>query len=138
MQIHPFRHFREKRKGGVMTHHGRYFGILLVFLFWSFGMAPMPAEVQEFGRTVYDQNCRVCHGIKGQGDGVKAESLTIKPANFHSSESRMKTDGELLSKVVWGGVYSPMHGWGTRLSRKELHSVIRYIRLLAPYERHTH
>lgn len=118
-----------------MKHSGRYVGVLLLFLLWSWGMAPMPEEVQQFGKTVYEQNCLSCHGPKGQGDGPKAETLTIKPANFHSSESRMKTDHELLSKVVWGGVYSPMHGWGTRLSRKELHSVIRYIRLLAPYER---
>lgn len=121
-----------------MTQHIRYFGILLLFLFWSFGMAPMPSQVQEFGKTVYDQHCRGCHGPQGQGDGPEGQSLTIKPANFHSSDSRIKTDGELLAKVVWGGVYSPMHGWGTRLSRKELHSVIRYIRLLAPYERQTH
>lgn len=120
-----------------MTHQSRYLGILLVFLFWSLGMAPMPAEVEEFGRTVYEQHCRACHGAKGQGDGETAKSLTIKPVNFQAQESRMKTDGELLSKVVWGGVYSPMHGWGTRLSRKEIHSVIRYIRLLAPYERQT-
>ena len=120
-----------------MTCHSRYLGILLIFLFWTFGMAPMPAEVEEFGRTVYEKNCRECHGAKGQGDGEKAKSLTIKPANFHSPESRMKTDRELLSKVVWGGVYSPMHGWGTRLSRKEIYSVIRYIRLLAPYEKET-
>lgn len=97
-------------------------------------MAPMPEVVQGFGRTVYDQNCLRCHGPKGQGDGPDGTTLIIKPANFHSPETRMKTDGELVAKVTWGGVYSPMHGWGTRLSRKEIHSVIRYIRLLAPYQ----
>ncbi len=97
----------------------------------------MPAEVEELGKAVYEQHCLRCHGAKGQGDGPEAKSLTIKPADFHSPESRMKSNGELLAKVVWGGVYSPMHGWGTRLSRKEIHSVIRYIRLLAPYQRPT-
>ena len=120
-----------------MNPYGLNMNIVVIFLFGSLGMAPMPAQVQEFGKTVYDKNCLPCHGTKGKGDGPKAENLTIKPANFHSRESRMKTDRELLSKIVWGGVYSPMHGWGTRLSRKEIHSVIRYIRLLAPYERIT-
>ena len=118
-----------------MKHNGRYVGALIIFLIWSLGMAPMPSEVEEFGKTVYDKHCLQCHGPKGYGNGPEAKPLTIKPANFHSEETRMKTDRELLSKVVWGGIYSPMHGWGTRISRKEIHSVIRYIRLLAPYKR---
>ena len=118
-----------------MKQWGYNIGAMVLFLIGSWGMAPMPSEVEDFGKSVYEQHCQECHGATGQGDGPKAAALTIKPANFHSPESRMKTEQELLSKVVWGGVYSPMHGWGTRLSRKELHSVIRYIRLLAPYER---
>lgn len=114
-------------------------GLSFIFIIGLFigllGMAPMPAEVEEFGKSVYDQHCLRCHGAQGQGDGPDAQALTIKPANFHDPASRMKTDGELRSKIVWGGVYSPMHGWGTRLSRKEINSVVRYIRLLAPYER---
>ena len=98
-----------------MKPHNLCSKMLVVSLFGVVGMAPMPAEVQEFGKTVYDRHCLECHGPKGQGNGPKATQLTIKPANFHSVESRTKTDQELLSKVVWGGVYSPMHGWGTRL-----------------------
>ncbi len=97
-------------------------------------MAPMPEVVQAFGETVYDQHCLRCHSTIGRGNGPDAKSLTVKPANFHSTTTRMKTDGELISKVTWGGAYRPMHGWGTRLSRKEIHSVIRYIRLLASYQ----
>ncbi len=109
-------------------------GISLILLLSFLGMSSMSAEIQAFGKTVYDEHCLRCHGIQGRGDGPDAESLTIKPANFHSSESRMKTDEELISKVIWGGVYSPMHGWGTRLSRRDIHSVIWYIRLLVPPE----
>ena len=118
-----------------MKRHVKRLGITTILLLCSLGMAPRPAEVQEFGKTVYDQHCLRCHGNVGRGDGPDAKSLTVKPANFYSLKTRMKSDGELISKVTWGGVYSPMHGWGTRLSRKELHSVIRYIRLLAPYQR---
>ncbi len=118
-----------------MKLNTRTLSILADFLLWSLGMAPRPAEVQEFGRTVYDQHCLGCHGAKGQGDGPKGKPLIIKPANFHSPESRMKTFNELVAKVTWGGIYSPMHGSGTRLSRNEIHSVIRSIRLLAPYQR---
>jgi len=110
-------------------------GIPIVLLLSFLGMSPMSGEIRAFGKTVYDEHCLRCHGTTGRGDGPDAKSLTIKPANFHSSESRMKTDEELLSKIIWGGVYSPMHGWGTRLSRRDIRSVIWFIRLLAPYER---
>ena len=38
------------------------------------------------------------------------------PANFHSLKSRSKTDMELLLAIKQGVLYSPMHGWGVRLS----------------------
>ena len=118
-----------------MKQLGKFLGIPLILLLSFQGMSSMSAEIQAFGKTVYDQHCLRCHGPQGRGDGPDAQTLTIKPANFHSSESRMKTDDELISKVIWGGVYSPMHGWGTRLSRRDILSVIWYIRLLAPDER---
>jgi mono/diheme cytochrome c family protein len=119
----------------ILKPKGRSVGTLVLFLIWSLGMAPMPKEIEEFGKNLYEQHCLGCHGTRDLEDGPESKSLTIKPANFHSPESRIKTDGEILSKVVWGGMYSPMHGWGTRISRKEIHSVIRYIRFLAPYQR---
>jgi mono/diheme cytochrome c family protein len=117
-----------------MKQLGSQVGILIVLLLCALGMSPMSAEIQGFGKTVYDQHCLRCHGSNGQGDGPDAAALTIKPANFHSSESRSKSDDELISKVTWGGVYSPMHGWGTRLTRRDIYSVVWYIRHLAPYE----
>ena len=114
----------------------QFFGISIVFSLVFLGLSPIP-EIQNFGKTVYEKHCLSCHGPEGRGDGPEAKDLTIKPTNFHSSESRMKTDEELFSKVVWGGVYSPMHGWGTRLSQQEIQYVVWYIRLLAPYQKDT-
>ncbi len=39
-------------------------------------------EVIEGGRYLYKKYCVTCHGIRGHGDGVKASSLTIRPANL--------------------------------------------------------
>ena len=65
-----------------MKQNVRWLGILTILLLCSLGMGPMPGEVQEFGKTVYDQHCLRYHGTRGQGDGPQTKSLTIKPANF--------------------------------------------------------
>ena len=89
------------------------------------------------GETIYKQHCLRCHGVNGKGDGPDASSLIVKPTNFHSSNSRAKTDIELRSIIVWGVVFSPMHGWWDRLSGGEMRDVISYIRRMAPFQPNT-
>jgi hypothetical protein len=55
------------------------------------------------------------------------------PANFHSLKSRSKTDMELLLAIKQGVLFSPMHGWGDRLSEQEMLDVRRSIRTLASF-----
>ncbi len=40
----------------------------------------------EEGRLRYQQNCAVCHGDKGYGDGPAGKALDPKPANFHEEK----------------------------------------------------
>ena len=48
--------------------------------------AAMPAAAQEvdFGKASFDQNCAVCHGPDGAGDGMVAELFSQKPRNLKS------------------------------------------------------
>ena len=43
----------------------------------------------EEGKKLYTQNCGVCHGDKGRGDGIAAAGLNPKPAD-HTSEKVQK------------------------------------------------
>ena len=86
------------------------------------------------GAAIYTRHCLRCHGANGDGQGPDAESLTIKPANFLSKSSRTQSDMSLLQTIVWGSVYSPMHGWWDQLTGQETRDVLAYIRSLAPYE----
>ena len=45
------------------------------------GMAQQE-EVAKAGRPAYEQNCAVCHGLEGKGDGGAANLLTVKPADL--------------------------------------------------------
>lgn len=85
------------------------------------------------GKILFEKHCANCHGEKGDGDGPDTQFLMVQPANFHSLESRSKTDEELMTVITYGAVFSPMHGWSTRLTETERWDVLRYIRLLAPF-----
>ncbi len=85
------------------------------------------------GRILFEKHCANCHGEKGDGDGPDTQFLMVPPTNFHSLESRSKTDEELMTVITYGAVFSPMHGWATRLTETERWDVLRYIRLLAPF-----
>lgn len=111
-----------------------HIGFFLLIMAW-----PLMALSQEVpgnpqnGKILYEKHCMNCHGPKGSGDGPDTQFLLVPPANFHSLESRSKTDWELMNTITYGAVFSPMHGWSTRLTEDERWDVLRYIRLLAPF-----
>lgn len=109
---------------------------LLAYPMWSVGQEPF-GHPQE-GKVLYEKHCVNCHGTNGAGDGPDTQFLTVKPANFHSLESRSKSDWDLMMVVTFGVIFSPMHGWADRLTEEERWDVLRYIRLLAPFNPMAH
>src|SRR5580658_508365 len=51
---------------------------------------PATPENIAAGQETYTENCVLCHGDKGKGDGIAGRTSKIPPANF--------TDKELLAK----------------------------------------
>ena len=98
---------------------------------WSFGQEYLGNP--QIGKVLFEKHCVHCHGTNGAGDGPDTQFLTVKPANFHSLKSRSKTDWDLMTIITFGAVLSPMHGWADRLTENERWDVLRYIRLLAPF-----
>ncbi|GJL68515.1 MAG: hypothetical protein NPIRA06_11500 [Nitrospirales bacterium] len=86
------------------------------------------------GETIYHVHCLRCHGRTGDGKGPDSSALVVSPKDFHSPESIAKSELDLRTIVIWGVVFSPMHGWWDRLSSEEIREVINYIRELAPYQ----
>ena len=87
----------------------------------------LPEELDR-GHAIYKKNCLRCHGPNGEGNGPDAVTLMVPPANFHAHESRVKSEMELHSAVLWGRAFSPMHGWFNKLTIEEMKAVVRYIR----------
>jgi mono/diheme cytochrome c family protein len=102
---------------------------------WNAGTAhSSPTKSLPAGEAIYQIHCLRCHGQLGDGKGPDATALLVPPRDFHSPESTAKTDFELRAIIIWGIVFSPMHGWWDRLTVDEIREVIGYIRQLAPYQ----
>jgi cytochrome c oxidase cbb3-type subunit 3 len=86
------------------------------------------------GQAIYEKQCLRCHGEKLDGAGPEGQYLIVRPANFQSLTSRVKTDWELLITIANGALFSPMHGYRGKLTDQQMLDVLSYIRTMAPPE----
>ena len=78
---------------------------------------------------IFSDNCVLCHGEKGMGDGVGAKTIKVKPANFTDAKlMSAETDGSLFWKMSQGR--GPMPSWQDDLTDKERWQLVNYIRKL--------
>lgn len=93
---------------------------------------PVPATPENLaaGEKTYRDNCMLCHGEKGMGDGPGAKVLKVKPANFTDAKMMSaETDGALFWKITTGR--GPMVSWKEDLSEKERWQLVSYLRKLS-------
>jgi mono/diheme cytochrome c family protein len=98
---------------------------------------PAPANPENLaaGEQVFRDNCVLCHGEKGVGDGVGAKALKVKPANFTDAKlMSAETDGSLFWKISAGR--GPMPPWKDILSDKERWQVVDYLRKFTQIAKH--
>ncbi len=93
---------------------------------------PMPntAQTRDLGAQVFAQNCAVCHGAGGKGDGTYAAQLPVRPANLAAGHVNGHTDGDLYWWISHGVPGSGMPGFSGSLSDQEIWAAIRYVRSL--------
>ena len=93
---------------------------------------PVPATQENLsaGEMTFRDNCVLCHGEKGVGDGPGAKTIKVKPANFTDAKlMSAETDGSLFWKMSEGR--GPMPSWKEELSDKERWQLVNYIRKLS-------
>jgi mono/diheme cytochrome c family protein len=90
---------------------------------------PPTPETLADAEQLFTDNCVLCHGEKGMGDGPGAKTIKIKPANF-TDEKLMaaETDGSLFWKMSNGR--GPMPSWKDTLTDKERWELVGFIRKL--------
>ncbi|MHA3773386.1 cytochrome c [Verrucomicrobiota bacterium sgz303538] len=90
------------------------------------------------GRYIFEQNCVVCHGERGNGQGEMAPQLAPKPRNFTSGLfkyrstpwGKLPTDEDLLRTVREGRTGTAM-GMFSNLREDELRAVVEYIKFFS-------
>jgi len=92
---------------------------------------PVPATPDNLaaGESLFHDNCELCHGPKGMGDGPGAAAIKVKPANFTDAKlMALETDGSLFWKMSNGR--GPMPIWKDTLSETERWQLVNFIRKL--------
>ena len=80
-------------------------------------------------REIYHEYCSVCHGDNGDGRSHAQNSFDPPPRNFTAPEAAAQLDRErMLFSVTYGRPDTAMPGWGTRLSKDEIASVVDFVR----------
>lgn len=92
----------------------------------------------EKGRYVYQQNCVVCHGERGNGQGELAEQLSPKPRDFRygmfkyrsTPWGKLPTDDDLL-RTIRNGRSGTAMGIFAHLPESELRAVTEYLKFFS-------
>jgi cytochrome c oxidase cbb3-type subunit 2 len=91
------------------------------------------------GRQVYEANCAVCHGLKGDGRGEAASDFATPPRDFTKGEYKLRstgsgqlpTDADLIRSTTQGLPGTAMVPQD-HLSEAEIRVVVAYLKTLSP------
>lgn len=80
------------------------------------------------GKVLYDDNCSVCHGITGHGDGTVRFLLKVPPPDLTAGMATARTDGYIYATIRNGSYIMP--SYVDAMSPKERWEVVLYLRSL--------
>lgn len=82
------------------------------------------------GRGIYTQNCAVCHGLEGRGNGPNSITLEKKPANFTRPFYKQYPDTFWFYRVKEGVAGTRMPHFGEILSEEQMWYLVAYLKTL--------
>ncbi len=97
--------------------------------------APLDFNLYMQGKYVYERNCIVCHGPRGDGNGELSPTLKPKPRSFRegmfkfrSTPYGMLPTDEDLRRTITGGLSGTAMGVFAHLQAEEVWAVIAYVK----------
>jgi mono/diheme cytochrome c family protein len=81
--------------------------LIVFFLLWGCekGMANTATQVDK-GKALYlSYGCALCHGWKGQGDGINSQKFDPSPTNFHNPKAYLHgIDQDSIRRSIQDGI----------------------------------
>lgn len=98
---------------------------------------PITAEGLARGKELYNINCGICHGDKGDGNGYLVRDnggvYPVQPAILNNDEFTGSSNGRFYHSIMYGK--NLMGSYKDKLNEQERWEVIHYIRSLQAKER---
>lgn len=93
---------------------------------------PLPNDTATLaqGQQLFAQNCAICHGAGGKGDGPFAPNLKPRPVDLTGSHLTTHTDGDLYWWMSHGIAGTGMPSFSGTLTDQDTWALIRYVRSL--------
>ena len=120
-----------------VTHPTSVLVFLSFFLTTAFGLALSSVAIAEsgdsdVGQRIYEESCKHCHGIAGNGQGQMAEYLTPPPAKLGSETTQSKTVAQLQEIILKGRPGTAMVGFEGAVNTTQMAGLLAYLRSLKP------
>ena len=88
------------------------------------------ASAANSGSGIYRQNCAVCHGLHGLGNGPNALAMAKKPANFTRPAFKQYSDETWYYRVSEGVPGTRMPRWKLKLTPEQRWYLVAYLKTL--------
>jgi len=89
------------------------------------------SAVANSGRGIFMQNCAVCHGVTGRGNGPVSDAIAgKKPANFTRPMFRAYKDSMWFWRVKEGVPGTRMPRWERSLSEQQMAYLVAFLKTL--------
>jgi putative copper resistance protein D len=92
---------------------------------------PYAAPSVARGRPLYVENCALCHGAGGAGDGPAAAGLAIRPADLTAAHLLAHPPGDLFWWISRGRANGAMPGFAAIISPDRRWDLINFLRARA-------
>ncbi len=93
-------------------------------------VASTPASIKA-GQSLFQKNCRFCHGADAKGDGPMAPEGTHPPNLTDDKWDRGSSDGEIFAVIRDGaGPKFDMKGYKSKMTEQEIWNIVNYLRSL--------
>jgi mono/diheme cytochrome c family protein len=99
------------------------------------GSTAVRADVLETGGRVFGERCSPCHGATGHGNGPLADSLPIRPRNYHREPFKWGTQPSQIAATVRGGRSGVMPSFEGALTEREIQAVAYLVWSWVPADR---